>query len=73
MAIRFTSLILLAIPAFGQVYTASTSAGIFVPENLAGTSVSLNSIGGVAVDVWPATFSSRSLFTPSFCDSTPPP
>ena len=34
----------------GQTYTASTFAGVWLPENLPGASVSLNQIGGVAVD-----------------------
>lgn len=51
---RFTiglvSLVVLATAAFGQTYTASTFAGVWLPENLPGASVSLNQIGGVAVD-----------------------
>ena len=47
---RLFSLVLLATAAFGQTYTASTFAGIWLPENLPGASVSLNQIGGVAVD-----------------------
>ena len=49
-AMRVVSLVLLATAAFGQTYTASTFAGIWLPENLPGASVSLNQIGGVAVD-----------------------
>ncbi len=49
-ALRWGSLVLLATAAFGQTYTASTFAGVFLPENLPGASVSLNQIGGVAVD-----------------------
>lgn len=47
---RQLSLVLLATAAFGQTYTASIYAGIWLPENLPGASVSLNQIGGVAVD-----------------------
>jgi sugar lactone lactonase YvrE len=47
---RLVLLVLLATVAFGQTYTASTFAGVFLPENLPGASVSLNEIGGVAVD-----------------------
>jgi len=47
---RLASLVLLATAAFGQAYTASTFAGVWLPENLPGASVSLNQIGGVAVD-----------------------
>src|ERR1700689_4609652 len=47
---RLVSLVLLATAAFGQTYTASTFAGVWLPENLPGASVSLNQIGGVAVD-----------------------
>jgi uncharacterized protein (TIGR03437 family) len=47
---RLISLVLLATVAFAQKYTASTFAGVFLPENLPGASVSLNQIGGVAVD-----------------------
>src|SRR5215831_15523 len=47
---RLVSLILLATPTFAQTYTASAFAGVFVPENLPGASVSLSQIGGVAVD-----------------------
>jgi trimeric autotransporter adhesin len=47
---RLVTLVLLATAAFGQTYTASTFAGVWLPENLPGTSVSLNQIGGVAVD-----------------------
>jgi uncharacterized protein (TIGR03437 family) len=46
-------LVLLATAAFGQTYTVSTFAGVWLPElpeNLPGVSVSLNEIGGVAVD-----------------------
>jgi uncharacterized protein (TIGR03437 family) len=43
-------LVLFATAAFAQTYTASTFAGVFVPENLPAVSVSLNEIGGVAVD-----------------------
>src|SRR5215469_449448 len=50
MVMRPVSLILLATAALGQTYTASTFAGVWLPENLPGTSVSLNQIGGVAVD-----------------------
>ena len=49
-AVRLSSLVLLATAAFGQTYTASTFAGMWLPENLPGASVSLNQIGGVAVD-----------------------
>src|ERR1017187_5034159 len=49
-AMRLVSLVLLATAAFGQTYTASTFAGVWLPENLPGASVSLNQIGGVAVD-----------------------
>jgi len=49
-ALSWGSLVLLATAAFGQTYTASTFAGVFLPENLPGASVSLNQIGGVAVD-----------------------
>ena len=49
-ALRLVSLVLLATAAFGQTYTASTFAGVWLPENLPGASVSLNQIGGVAVD-----------------------
>ena len=49
-AVRLISFVLLATAAFGQTYTASTFAGVFLPENLPGASVSLNQIGGVAVD-----------------------
>ena len=49
-ALRLVPLALLATAAFGQTYTASTFAGVFLPENLPGASVSLNQIGGVAVD-----------------------
>ena len=49
-AVRLISLVLLATAAFGQTYTASTFAGVWLPENLPGASVSLNQIGGVAVD-----------------------
>jgi uncharacterized protein (TIGR03437 family) len=47
---RLVSLVLLATAAFGQTYTASTFAGVWLPENLPGAFVSLNQIGGVAVD-----------------------
>jgi uncharacterized protein (TIGR03437 family) len=47
---RIISLVLLSTAAFGQAYTASTFAGVLQAENLPGTSVSLNQIGGVAVD-----------------------
>jgi uncharacterized protein (TIGR03437 family) len=47
---RIISLVLLASAAFGQTYTASTFAGVWLPENLPGASVSLNQIDGVAVD-----------------------
>ncbi|MBZ5609162.1 MAG: hypothetical protein LAP38_12945 [Acidobacteriia bacterium] len=47
---RLVSLVLLATAAFGQTYTASTFAGVWLPENLPGASVGLNQIGGVAVD-----------------------
>jgi uncharacterized protein (TIGR03437 family) len=50
MVMRPVSLILLATAALGQTYTASTFAGVWLPENLPGASVSLNQIGGVAVD-----------------------
>src|ERR1039458_379535 len=49
-AMRLISLVLLATAAIGQTYTASTFAGVWLPENVPGTSVSLNGIGGVAVD-----------------------
>ncbi|MGA3240904.1 MAG: hypothetical protein ABSG03_31935 [Bryobacteraceae bacterium] len=49
-AIRLVSLVLLATAGFGQTYNASTFAGVWLPENLPGASVSLNQIGGVAVD-----------------------
>jgi uncharacterized protein (TIGR03437 family) len=42
--------LLLATAGFCQTYTASTVAGVFVPENLPAASVSLNNISGVAVD-----------------------
>ena len=48
---RLALLVLLATSACSQTYNASTLAGVFVPENLPGPSVSLNQIGGVAVDV----------------------
>jgi hypothetical protein len=47
---RLVSLVTLATAALGQTYTASTFAGVWLPENLPGASVSLNQIGGVAVD-----------------------
>ena len=47
---RLVSLVLFATAAFGQTYTASVFAGVWLPENLPGASVSLNQIGGVAVD-----------------------
>src|SRR5580704_4826133 len=47
---RFVSLVLFATAAFGQSYTVSTFAGVWLPENLSGVSVSLNQIGGIAVD-----------------------
>ena len=47
---RLVLLILLATTALGQTYTASTFAGVLLPENVPGASVSLNQIGGVAVD-----------------------
>src|SRR5580658_6225586 len=49
-AMRLVSSLLLATAAFGQTYTVSDFAGVFLPENLTGASVSLNQIGGVAVD-----------------------
>src|SRR5580704_5452041 len=49
-AVSVVSLVLLATAAFGQTYTASVFAGVWLPENLPGVSVSLNEIGGVAVD-----------------------
>lgn len=49
-AMGLVSLVLLATAAFGQTYDASTFAGVWLPENLPGASVSLNQIGGVAVD-----------------------
>ena len=49
-AMRLVSLVLLATAAFGQTYNASIFAGVWLPENLPGASVSLNQIGGVAVD-----------------------
>src|SRR6202167_3817905 len=42
--------VLLATAACGQTYNASIFAGVWLPENLPGASVSLNQIGGVAVD-----------------------
>ena len=47
---RIVSFLLLATAAFGQTYNASTYAGVWLPENLQGASVSLNQIGGLAVD-----------------------
>jgi uncharacterized protein (TIGR03437 family) len=47
---RLVSLVLFATAAIGQTYTVTTFAGVWLPENLPGTSVSLNQIGGVAVD-----------------------
>jgi hypothetical protein len=47
---RSISLVLLATAAFGQTYTTSTFAGGSLPENFPGASVSLNQIGGLAVD-----------------------
>jgi hypothetical protein len=35
---------------FGQTYTASTFAGVFVPENLPAASISLNDVSGLAID-----------------------
>jgi uncharacterized protein (TIGR03437 family) len=49
-AMRVVSLFLLATAAFSQTYTVSTFAGVWLPENLPAASVSLNQIGGVAVD-----------------------
>jgi uncharacterized protein (TIGR03437 family) len=49
-ALRFALLALFATAAFAQTYTASTFAGVFVPENLPAASVGLNEIGGVAID-----------------------
>jgi len=71
-AMRLVSLILLAAAAFGQTYTASTLAGVWLPENLPGASVSLNQIGGVA-GMPPAMFSCRCPCTRQSCGSTPPP
>jgi uncharacterized protein (TIGR03437 family) len=47
---RFVSLLVFVTAAFGQTYSVSTFAGVWLPENLPGASVSLNQIGGVAVD-----------------------
>src|SRR5271168_2817347 len=47
---RLVSFVLLATAAYGQTYTVSTFAGVWLPENLPGASVSLDQIGGVAVD-----------------------
>ena len=44
-------LILLGTTAYGQTYTVSTYAGVWLPENLRGDAVSLNQIGRVAVDI----------------------
>jgi len=50
-AMCLVSLVLLATAAFGQTYyNISTFAGVWLPENLPGASVSLNQIGGVGVD-----------------------
>src|SRR5580704_10427130 len=49
-ALRLVAVVLLAAAAFGQTYNVSTFAGVWLPENLPGDSVSLNQIGGVAVD-----------------------
>jgi uncharacterized protein (TIGR03437 family) len=49
-AASVVSLVLLATAVFGQTYAVSTLGGIWLPENLPGASVSLNQIGGVAVD-----------------------
>lgn len=49
-AMHLVSLFVLATAGFGQTYNASTFAGVWLPENLPGASVSLNQIGGVAVD-----------------------
>lgn len=43
-------LIAMATVAFGETYTLSTFAGVWLPENLPGSSISLNQVGGVAVD-----------------------
>jgi len=49
--ILFNTLAIWAATAgFGQTYTASTFAGIFVPENVPAASISLNDVSGVAVD-----------------------
>src|SRR5271154_4841493 len=47
---RLVSFVLLATAACGQTYTVSTFAGVWLPENLPGASVSLDQINGVAVD-----------------------
>ena len=47
---RLICLVLFANALFGQTYTASALAGVWLPENLPGASVSLDQIGGVAVD-----------------------
>src|SRR5580692_2244009 len=47
---RLVLSVLFATASFGQTYTVSTFAGVWLPENLPGASVSLNQIGGVAVD-----------------------
>jgi hypothetical protein len=58
---RLVSLVLLATAAFGQTYTASTFAGVWLPENVSGASVSLQ-IGGVAVDAAGNVFLSLPLY-----------
>ena len=63
LARRLVSLVLLATPALGQTYTASTFAGVWLPENLPGASVSLNRIGGVAVDASGNVFLSLPLYS----------
>lgn len=45
-----TLAILAATAGFGQTYTASTFAGVFVPENVPAASISLNDVSGLAVD-----------------------
>jgi uncharacterized protein (TIGR03437 family) len=49
-AMRVVSLALIATAAFSQTYTASTFAGVVVPDHLPAASVSLNAIGGVVAD-----------------------
>ena len=71
-AIHLVSLVLLATAGFSQTYNASTFAGVWLPENLPGASVSLNQIGGVAVDAAGDVFLSLPS-TRQSCDSTPQP